>query len=85
VHFEQRDALGQVLQRDIERQPQVLFVEGAPEFPRQRLGELAGDLRIEDDSSERRGEGGRGAGRDGQYVTSRNLRERLQTWGEENY
>src|SRR5713101_8868806 len=41
VHFQQWHALGKILQRVLERQAQVLFVECAPELTRQRVGELA--------------------------------------------
>ena len=40
VYFEKRHPLGQIRQRDLERQSQVLLVEGAPELARQRLAEF---------------------------------------------
>ncbi len=41
VHVERGHALGQLLQRHLQRQAQVVFLEGAPEFARQRLLKLA--------------------------------------------
>ena len=41
VHVERRDALGQALQRDLDGKSQVVLLEGAAEFARHRLGELA--------------------------------------------
>jgi len=43
VHFEQRHALGQVLQRIFERQTEILLVERTAEFAGQRLAEFAVD------------------------------------------
>src|SRR5271165_4771531 len=41
VHVQRRNALGQLLQRDIQRQTQIVFLEGTAEFARQRLLEFA--------------------------------------------
>ncbi len=41
VHVQRRNALGQFLQRHVQRQAQIVFLEGAPEFTRQGFLKLA--------------------------------------------